>query len=103
MKLAIAHHHHGTLQWPRTDDERSRGKNCGFVAFMCRADGERAVAALGGKVIEGFEMKMGWGKPVPIPLHPIYVPPSLLKFTLPPAPSGMPFNCQPDRKEDIER
>ena len=43
------------MQWPRTEDERSRGKNCGFVAFMCRADGERAVAALGGKVIEGFE------------------------------------------------
>jgi hypothetical protein len=40
-------------------------------------------------------MKMGWGKPVPIPLHPIYVPPAMLKLTMPPEPSGLPFNCQP--------
>ncbi len=40
-------------------------------------------------------MKMGWGKPVPIPLHPIYVPPGMLKLTMPPEPSGLPFNCQP--------
>lgn len=46
-------------------------------------------------------MKMGWGKPVPIPLHPIYVPPNLLKLTLPPPPSGLPFNCQP-LEEDAE-
>ena len=50
----------------------------------------------------GFEMKMGWGKPVPIPLHPIYIPPALLKLTMPPSPSGLPFNCQPN-KEDAER
>jgi len=47
-------------------------------------------------------MKMGWGKPIPIPLHPVYVPPALLKHTLPPKASGLPFNCQPT-KEDEER
>ena len=36
------------IMWPRTDEERSRGKNCGFVAFMNRKDGERAMNALQG-------------------------------------------------------
>ncbi|KER23645.1 hypothetical protein T265_14590, partial [Opisthorchis viverrini] len=31
------------IMWPRTDEERSRGRNCGFVAFMNRKDGERAL------------------------------------------------------------
>lgn len=48
-------------------------------------------------------MKMGWGKPVPIPLQPIYIPPKLLKVTLPPAPSGLPFNTQPKNSRDIQR
>ena len=43
----------------------------------------------------GFEMKLGWGKSVPVPPHPIYVPPSLLERTMPPPPSGLPFNAQP--------
>jgi hypothetical protein len=24
------------IMWPRSDDERRRGRNCGFVAFMVR-------------------------------------------------------------------
>ena len=83
------------IMYPRTEDEKNRGKHCGFVAFMSRKDGERALAALSGKNIEGFEMRLGWGKPVPIPIQPIYIPPALLKFTTPPPPSGLPFNCQP--------
>ena len=42
-----------------------------------------------------FEMKLGWGKAVPIPPHPIYIPPALSELTLPPPPSGLPFNAQP--------
>lgn len=42
-----------------------------------------------------FEMKLGWGKAVPIPPHPIYIPPSMMEHTLPPPPSGLPFNAQP--------
>ncbi len=106
------------IMWPRTEDEKARGRNCGFVAYMSRRDGERALQHLLGKLkkfpyklfstckyfcksnisgkdIDGFEMKMGWGKPVPIPLQPIYVPPALLQFTMPPEPSGLPFNGQP--------
>ena len=37
------------IMWPRTEEERSRGKNCGFVAFMNRKDGERAMNALKGE------------------------------------------------------
>lgn len=28
--------------WPRTEEERRRQRNCGFVAFMNRADGQAA-------------------------------------------------------------
>ena len=39
----------------RTDDEKSRGKHCGFVAFMSRKDGERALNALLGKNVSRLE------------------------------------------------
>ncbi|XP_053211968.1 U2 snRNP-associated SURP motif-containing protein-like [Panonychus citri] len=84
------------IMWPRSDEERARNRNCGFVAFMSRKDGERALKALNGKEIQGYEMKLGWGKAVPIPPHPIYIPPKLLELTMPPPPSGLPFNAQPD-------
>lgn len=87
------------IMYPRTDEERSRGKNCGFIAYMSRTDGERAMAALLGKTIEGHEMRMGWGKPIPLPIQPIYVPPALQKYIMPPPASGLPFNCQPDQRD----
>nr|XP_043881553.1 U2 snRNP-associated SURP motif-containing protein isoform X1 [Solea senegalensis] len=83
------------IMWPRTDEERARERNCGFVAFMNRRDAERALKNLNGKMIMNFEMKLGWGKGVPIPPHPIYIPPSMMEHTLPPPPSGLPFNSQP--------
>lgn len=45
-------------------------------------------------------MKLGWGKSVPIPPHPIYIPPEMQEDTTPPPPSGLPFNAQPDKKKD---
>ncbi|XP_041419321.1 U2 snRNP-associated SURP motif-containing protein isoform X2 [Xenopus laevis] len=83
------------IMWPRTDEERARERNCGFVAFMNRRDAERALKNLNGKMVMNFEMKLGWGKAVPIPPHPIYIPPSMMEHTLPPPPSGLPFNAQP--------
>ncbi|XP_039622431.1 U2 snRNP-associated SURP motif-containing protein isoform X2 [Polypterus senegalus] len=94
------------IMWPRTDEERARVKNRGFVAFMNRKDAERALQALDGKVVMGFEMKLGWGKAVRIPPHPLYVPPSVLKQTTPPPPSGLPFNAQPRerfRNQDVPK
>lgn len=46
-----------------------------------------------------YEMKLGWGKSVPIPPYPIYVPPALMEMTQPPPPSGLPFNAQPHRRD----
>ncbi|XP_057190523.1 U2 snRNP-associated SURP motif-containing protein isoform X1 [Triplophysa rosa] len=86
------------IMWPRTDEERARDRNCGFVAFMTRRDAERALKNLNGKMIMNFEMKLGWGKGVPIPPHPIYIPPSMMEHTLPPPPSGLPFNAQPKER-----
>lgn len=42
-----------------------------------------------------FEMKLSWGKAIPIPPRPIYIPQSLIKESMPPPPSGLPFNAQP--------
>ncbi|XP_065165583.1 U2 snRNP-associated SURP motif-containing protein-like isoform X2 [Atheta coriaria] len=87
------------IMWPRSDEEKSRGRNCGFVAYMSRKDGERALRCLNGKDILGYEMKLGWGKSVVIPPHPIYIPPCLLELSSPPPPSGLPFNAQPQARD----
>ncbi|XP_008274434.1 U2 snRNP-associated SURP motif-containing protein [Stegastes partitus] len=81
------------IMWPRTEEERGRTSNRAFVAFMTRKDAERALAALDGKVIMGFEMKLGWGKPARIPPQPLYTPVGIR--ATPPPPSGLPFNAQP--------
>ncbi|XP_058483040.1 U2 snRNP-associated SURP motif-containing protein [Solea solea] len=81
------------IMWPRTDEERCRTSNRAFVAFMTRRDAERALAALDGKVVMGFEMKLGWGKPARIPPQPLYTPVGVR--ATPPPPSGLPFNAQP--------
>ncbi|KAL0994066.1 hypothetical protein UPYG_G00117360 [Umbra pygmaea] len=83
------------IMWPRSDEERTRVTNRGFVAFMTRKDAERALAALDGKMVMGFEMKLGWGKAVRIPPQPLYTPIGVLKMSTPPPPSGLPFNSQP--------
>lgn len=38
------------IMWPRSDEEKARGRNCGFVAFMSRKDGERALRCINGDV-----------------------------------------------------
>lgn len=39
------------IMWPRSDEEKARQRNCGFVAFMSRKDGERALKNLNGERI----------------------------------------------------
>lgn len=82
------------IMWPRSEEEKNRGRNCGFVAFMSRKDAERALRSLTGQDVMGYEMKLGWGKAVPIMAVPLYVPPKLQKFTSAPENSGLPFNAQ---------
>lgn len=55
-----------------------------------------------GKEIKGYEMKLGWGKAVPIPPHPIYIPPEMQEANKPPPPSGLPFNAQPMKVKETE-
>ncbi|OTF78640.1 U2 snRNP-associated SURP motif-containing protein-like protein, partial [Euroglyphus maynei] len=90
------------IMWPRSEEERTRNRNCGFVAFMCRKDGERALKALNGKSFMDYEMRLGWGKAVPIPPTPIYIPPALHDLIMPPPLSGLPFNAQIQDEKDVE-
>lgn len=83
------------IMWPRSDEEKARGRNCGFVAFMSRKDGERALRCINGKEVLGYEMKLGWGKALVIPPVPIYIPPALQAPAAPPPATGLPFNAQP--------
>nr|CAI5829347.1 unnamed protein product [Callosobruchus analis] len=79
------------IMWPRGDDKSFRGSHCGFVAYMSRKDAERALLANKHR----DDMRVGWGKSVEIPTHPIYIPNDLLKLYLPPLQTGLPFNAQP--------
>lgn len=87
------------IMWPRSEEEKSRNRNCGFVAYMSRLDAERALKCLNGRDVMGYEMKLGWGKSVSILTYPIYIPPALMQHYMPPPPSGLPFNAQPQPNE----
>lgn len=43
------------IMWPRTDEEKLRNRNCGFVAFMNRRDGERALEDIEGILFRCFK------------------------------------------------
>ncbi|CAG9768945.1 unnamed protein product [Ceutorhynchus assimilis] len=84
------------IMWPRGEsgDEKFRrlNTNCGFVAYMSRKDAERALNHMKHRT----DMKVGWGKSVELPKHPVYIPQDLLRMFLPPPQSGLPFNAQTD-------
>lgn len=63
------------IMWPRTEEERRRLRNCGFVAFMNRADGQAAKDEMQGVVIYDYELKIGWGKSVALPAQALPAPP----------------------------
>ncbi|PPR90870.1 hypothetical protein GOBAR_AA29814 [Gossypium barbadense] len=74
------------IMWPRTEEERRRQRNCGFVAFMNRADGqaakdemqgsrETAKDMIAGVVVYEYELKIGWGKSVALPSQALPAPP----------------------------
>lgn len=45
------------IMWPRTEDEKARGANCGFVAFMNRKDAEEALRNLDGRILTILNFK----------------------------------------------
>ncbi|KAI8381439.1 uncharacterized protein BYT42DRAFT_566518 [Radiomyces spectabilis] len=78
------------IMWPRSQEEHDRNRNCGFVSFMERRDAEQALRALDGKDVQGYVMKVGWGKAVPLPAQPMFV----LEKAKQPMQTGLPFNAQ---------
>jgi U2-associated protein SR140 len=86
------------IMWPRTEEERQRGANCGFVAFMSRKDAENALSELDGTSIDGVSLRLSWSKYVALPSQPIYIPPHLIGDFKAPPQSGLPFNAQPKRQ-----
>lgn len=42
------------IMWPRTEEEKARNANCGFVAFMSRKDAEVALKELDGSFSLNF-------------------------------------------------
>ncbi|WVZ77640.1 hypothetical protein U9M48_025486 [Paspalum notatum var. saurae] len=63
------------ITWPRTEEERRRQRNCGFVAFMNRADGQAAKDEMQGVVVYDYELNIGWGKSVALPSQALPAPP----------------------------
>lgn len=52
------------VMWPRTEEERARGRNKGFVLFENRKDAENSIRALQDAVIDGCGLRLGWAKGV---------------------------------------
>ena len=76
------------IMWPRELEERARGHTMtGFVAFMARQAAEDALQHLQGHPLHDHELRLGWGKAVPLPPGPVWPPAAGL--ALAPAP-GVP-------------
>ncbi|GER32233.1 RNA binding protein [Striga asiatica] len=63
------------IMWPRTEEEKRRQRNCGFVAFMNRLDAQAAKDEMQGVVVYEYELKIGWGKSVSLPSQALPAPP----------------------------
>ena len=63
------------VMWPYKEEERQRNRNCGFVAFMTREGAEKAYKELQGYKLFDFDINIGWGKNVILPLRPFIPPP----------------------------
>ncbi|PTQ29277.1 hypothetical protein MARPO_0144s0002 [Marchantia polymorpha] len=63
------------IMWPRTEEERRRQRNCGFVAFMNRGEAQAAKDEMQGVVVYEYELRIGWGKAVALPAQALPAPP----------------------------
>ena len=64
------------IMWPRDDEQRSRGRMSGFVAFMTRRSAEDALAEMQGRMLHECDLRLGWSKAVPLPAMPCWPPPA---------------------------
>lgn len=60
------------IMWPRDEEQRRRGWNTGFVAFMDREDAVKALNAMSDTLFHNHRLSMNWGDPVPLPEVPIW-------------------------------
>ncbi|KAJ2378616.1 hypothetical protein H4S02_007319 [Coemansia sp. RSA 2611] len=80
------------IMWPRTPEEHGRQHNRAFVSFMDRECATRAIRAMNGKEFDGCNLRIAWGKPVPIPSRPVFALSESDLQELPP--TGHPFNAK---------
>ncbi|EKU21924.1 U2-associated protein SR140, partial [Nannochloropsis gaditana CCMP526] len=52
------------IMWPRSEEERARGRNTGFVSFYTRADAEDAKDQLQDFLLDDHRIGIGWSKAV---------------------------------------
>mmetsp|Transcript_30740 Transcript_30740/g.99086 ORF Transcript_30740/g.99086 Transcript_30740/m.99086 type:complete len:195 (-) Transcript_30740:1648-2232(-) len=52
------------VMWPRSEDERRRNRNKGFVSFVRREDAEEAKARMDDQPVDGIRVQVTWGKPL---------------------------------------
>ncbi|KAF0694815.1 Aste57867_14339 [Aphanomyces stellatus] len=100
------------IMWPRSEDERARGRNSGFVCFRQREDADDARRDLHETKIEGYEIAVMWGKgvkmdpllarqpppgPPPSARPPMFMrpPPPPIGMVPPPRPSFLPGGLPP--------
>lgn len=60
------------IMWPRDDEQRRRGWNTGFVAFMNKKDATSALNTMAGTLFHNHRLSMNWGDPVSLPAVPIW-------------------------------
>ncbi|KAL7150663.1 hypothetical protein ABFS83_05G129400 [Erythranthe nasuta] len=100
------------IMWPRTDEEKRRLRNCGFVAFMNRLDAQAAKDEMQGVVVYEYELKLGWGKSVSLPSQALPAPPpgqmairskegATVILSGPSGPSGPPVNSIPGHNSEL--
>jgi RNA recognition motif. (a.k.a. RRM, RBD, or RNP domain) len=52
------------IMWPRTDEERARQRNIGFVSFWRRCDTAAAKQALHSRQLDGMCIQIRWGQAI---------------------------------------
>jgi U2-associated protein SR140 len=61
------------IMWPREDEDvRLRTQLSGFVAFMTRSSAERAREEMDGAILGRHDLRVSWGKAVPLPEKPVW-------------------------------
>jgi len=60
------------IMWPRDEEQRKRGWNTGFVAFMNVDDASKALREMGGAIFHNHRLSMTWGDPITLPEVPIW-------------------------------